>query len=1856
MYQLLVSLLMLMVLSACQVKSDGAASGIFVGHAPKDNKFTVTTPTPRSYSAGQNINFTLAFPVAVTVTGTPDFPLTIGTTARVATYVSGSGTSNLIFRYTVAAGETDSDGISMGTLINLNGGTLKYDTTLDCNLNLTPSVLSTVLVDNTAPTLTSVTAPVNGTYLLNQNMIFTAAFSEAVIVSGTPRLTLDINGVTRYANYVSGSGTSSLTFRYTITSTDQDLNGIGLFSPIDLNAGSIADAASLASSLAFTVPNTTSVLAAGDSPTILSVIPPADATYTNSQNMDFTVNFSENVNISGTPRLTLDIGGTTKYATYLSGSGTTAIIFRYVVIGGDLDSDGIGLTNAVDLNAGTIQDAGLNNALLNFSVPNLTGVKVFTTGPSIVSVAVPGSIPAGGFDNLANVDFTVTFSEAMTESGGTSRLQLNVGGVIKYAVYSSGSGTSAFIYRYTVATGDEDLNGLAIISPLELNGATILSGTAQAPSLGFTSPNSSTVLIDAKSPTISSNTVPANATYKATQNLDYAVTFHEPVTVVGTPRIVLDIGGVTKFANYLSGSGSSVLTFRYTVAGPDTDTDGIVTTANIDLNGGTIQDPKTHNTALTLVTTNTTLVLVDAVAPTITSVTPPANATYVINNNLDFTVNFSESVDVSGTPRIPLTIGATTRYASYLSGSGTSAIIFRYTVPSGDVDSDGIAMTSPLDLNGGTIQDTATNSATLTYTAPNTTGVLVDASVPYITSITPPANAKYIPGNVLSFTVNFSQNVVVTLVPRIAITLTSGTVYANYSTGGGSSALVFEYTVAAGEYDADGIVLVSPLEPNGGAIQNSGLTQNANLIFTPPTTTGVLVDGISPTISSVTGPANATYGIGANLDFTVTYTAPVDVSGSPFIPLTVGAASISASYLSGSGSSTLIFRYTVASGNVDTDGIASASPINLNGGTINDPFGDVAGLTFTAPTTTGVLVDGTVPTISSVTAPADATYRYNDNLDFTVAFSENINVTGSPRLTLTVGAATAYATYLSGAGTSSLIFRYTVPSTHQDLDGIVVAGSIDLNAGTLKDAGGNSVSPLTFTAPATTSVLVDGVTPYIISVSAPANATYKTTNNLDFVVTYSVAINVTGSPRIALTVGASTLYATYLSGSGTTVLTFRYTVAAGDSDADGIAMASSISLNGGTMQDGVPTNAQLTFTAPAVSGILVDGIDIVISSITPPADATYKIADALSFTVNYNYAATVTGTPRITLTVGAVTNYATYASGSGTTAHTFTYTVASGDVDADGIETVGPNLDLNGGSIKDSFGDSANVGFTGTTYANKKVDGVRPTVSSATVSANKTYLAGENIDFTLTYSESVTITGTPRLTLTVGASTLYADYNSAASTATAKVYRYTVASGNLDSDGIAASNTIDLNLGTIDDAAGNAQTPLTFTVPVLTGVLVDGVVPTITSITGPAAETYGQGANLDFVVNFSEAVTIAGGTPTLGLNIGGASRNASYLSGSGTSAVTFRYTAVLNDLDTNGVDVIASPVTLGTATIKDASGNNADLTFAGANYSGVLVDAAPPVVSSVTLPANASYQNGGANPTLTFTVTYNENVNVTGTPRINLTIGSTTSFANYASGTGTTSLTFSYSVASTQLDLDGIAVANSNNIDLNGGTMRDANLNDANLALGSLATAGIYVVFPSMRNWYDLSDSTKLTISGSNVTDLADKIGSYNFTHTAAGGIPYSATGFNGGSSGHATCNATTYFNNATAINQKAFLAVFKAPTTTAGNITWSGGNPQPRSTFATSNSINLGKAGGHYVGTAFGTGATTATSFWTTNGGEHLMRAVQWDTAVSKATRLCQMDGSMAELFFFSVNPTSAELDAIEAYLSVKHGGLMLP
>ena len=99
---------------------------------------------------------------------------------------------------------------------------------------------------------------------------------------------------------------------------------------------------------------------------------------------------------------------------------------------------------------------------------------------------------------------------------------------------------------------------------------------------------------------------------------------------------------------YVSSSGTSDLTFRYTIPSGVGDAAAITIGGTIDANGGTIKDLAGNSANLNLNSVGSTAgVFVDGIAPSISSVTLPTNSTYRAGQNLDFTVNFDDAVVVN---------------------------------------------------------------------------------------------------------------------------------------------------------------------------------------------------------------------------------------------------------------------------------------------------------------------------------------------------------------------------------------------------------------------------------------------------------------------------------------------------------------------------------------------------------------------------------------------------------------------------------------------------------------------------------------------------------------------------------------------------------------------------------------------------------------------------------------------------------------------------------------------------------------------------------------------------------------------------------------------------------------------------------------------------------------------------------------------------------------------------------------------------------------------------------------------------------------------------------------------------------
>jgi uncharacterized repeat protein (TIGR01451 family) len=356
-----------------------------------------------------------------------------------------------------------------------------------------------------------------------------------------------------------------------------------------------------------------------------------------------------------------------------------------------------------------------------------------------------------------------------------------------------------------------------------------------------------------------------------------------------------------------------------------------------------------------------------------------------------------------------------------------------------------------------------------------------------------------------------------------------------------------------------------------------------------------------------------------------------------------------------------------------------------------------------------------------------------------------------------------------------------------------------------------------------------------VSTTAALGSSFKAGATIEIDVTFTSAVDVTGTPTLKLNNGAT---ATYASGTGSATLAFVYAVAAGDDTAQlDYDSTGALSLAGGSIVEdasGVNANVAATLTLPATGtdGLAAKNIDI--DTVAPTATVTTKSTNSHTptITITVNDAAPSSGIATVTVHVNGHDYQAVQTNGP-------TWTAAVTDSVSDGTYDVGV-------AVTDKAGNS----FSNTQTSALTIDSVAPTVTGVSTDAlaNSTLNLNDSLTISVTFSESVVVTGTPRLLLNDSA---IVDFSGGSGTATLS-FHYTVGAGqntnDLDYSSIAA---LILNGGTINDAAGNAAT-LTLPTP---GTTADALGPKQITVISPVI-----GADLSVTITPSAATAIVGGS------------------------------------------------------------------------------------------------------------------------------------------------------------------------------------------------------------------------------------------------------------------------------------------------------------------------------------------------------------------------------------------------------------
>ena len=363
--------------------------------------------------------------------------------------------------------------------------------------------------------------------------------------------------------------------------------------------------------------------------------------------------------------------------------------------------------------------------------------------------------------------------------------------------------------------------------------------------------------------------------------------------------------------------------------------------------------------------------------------TPANGKVYREGEKIEFKMKFNYPVLVAGTPELLLEVENENygyRDAIYTRGSGTSTLTFTYQVQLGDVDHNGITISTRSATGQSTSAkilaarpDKNVDAIQLFERRPNIAGQKVDGR-DYVEFVRITSNPRegdtYGAGEVITVALEFSDKVAIQRTGhRIRLRLgpetedDSSLREARYDSGTYTDTLVFRYKVQEGDEDIDGISVVPGSEeyqfgPGEQFITTSGASPNVDPNYPGlDDAAGHKVDApdvTSPTVSSIAITSDPgdddTYGEGDSIEVTVTFTENVTVTGAPQLELDFDGTAKTAEYKSVSGKA-VVFSYTVTGGDTDTDGIAiGENKLTLNGGTIQDAAENDAVLAHTAMT------------------------------------------------------------------------------------------------------------------------------------------------------------------------------------------------------------------------------------------------------------------------------------------------------------------------------------------------------------------------------------------------------------------------------------------------------------------------------------------------------------------------------------------------------------------------------------------------------------------------------------------------------------------------------------------------------------------------------------------------------------------------------------------------------------------------------------------------------------------------------------------------------------------------------------------
>ena len=760
-------------------------------------------------------------------------------------------------------------------------------------------------------------------------------------------------------------------------------------------------------------------------------------------------------------------------STTVSSGGTGYLVPPFVTFtGGTPTVNATGTANLDQSVASIAVTAGGSNYT---SAPTVTftpnpGTSASATAVLATSGGIKSVTVGGSGTSYVNSD-PLIFTPTSGGSGAAGHINVTTGNITSVTMTAAGTG---YITAPTVTVGNSDLGtgntltaviGKAVVSVGSITGG---SGFSAAPVIGFTGGGGSAAT--------------ATATMSTLTDV-LSITITNPGNgYVTTPNIVFASGPGSGAAATGTASSANTVTINITSGGI-----GYTSAPTVTGSGGS-------GTASALVATLSSDGVVESITGTFSG--------YTVGDVVTFAFAFAQPG--SGATATATRSGAVDSVTITDSGSQYWNVpTVSFTPTSGGSGAAGTAVIAHGVVTGVTMTNPGSSygaAPTVSFTEPSTqvtnptfngtpsaAGFSVNGVAPTITAAAISGfetGTTFITNNNVTLTLTTSVPVYVVGSPYITIDIDSVAHQAMFTNGSGTTSLVFQYEIAAADNcTSTEFTITSPVVLNSGTMKDFQ-GNNLTLTFTAPTVTAVVVNTpFAPYISAaaVTGGPNFTTSETISVTLTTNVDATVNTTyGTPFIQLNIGAGVQEAAYASGSGSTSLVFTYTVQSTDIATPRALSVGSLFLNGGTIQDGTGDNFPVIFTAPDTTEDTVNS-----SSVAAWGAAVlsgynsgtaYITSNTITLTLTASEDALVSttnGTPYIELFIGNGTKFAIYTSGSGSTSLVFKYTVLSSDSaTIETFSTGSTIQFNGGSITDGSGNYF-PEDFSAPSSTAVTVN---------------------------------------------------------------------------------------------------------------------------------------------------------------------------------------------------------------------------------------------------------------------------------------------------------------------------------------------------------------------------------------------------------------------------------------------------------------------------------------------------------------------------------------------------------------------------------------------------------------------------------------------------------------------------------------------------------------------------------------------------------------------------------------------------------------